>query len=144
MRAEIGCRCVFGLLVMALLAGCSVQYVADYDAQTRDETLRIARTVDYFWVVLLDTPKEQRKYEYFQSHYNGIEADIRALLMRNQIRTDNESTVKQLENLLGLWEEDKKLHKEKNTFSDFEARRHKKQFLRVFIAILKGEDAKDV
>ena len=131
-------------LLLGLLAGCTVKYVADYDASIKDETVEIAKKVDLFWGNLLETPANNRPYENFKTQYNEIETDIRGLLMKNQIRERNKPTIRQVENLLELWIEDRDIHKKENTFSDFLAKRHRKQFVRVFTAIAKGEKAKDI
>jgi hypothetical protein len=132
------------LLVFGMLSGCTVKYVAEYDSYIKEEIVQIAKKVDLFWGKLIDTPIEDRKYDAFKDQYNEIETDIRGLLIRNQIRTLNKLSTKQVSNLLDLWMEDKKNHKKSNTFTDFEAKRHRKQFVRVFIAIAKGEEAKNM
>lgn len=132
-------------LLFALLAsGCTVKYVAEYDAAIKDETVAIARKVDLFWGNLLDTPTDQRQYEKFKTLYNEIEADIRSLHMKNQIRPLNKLSTRQVRNALELWVEDKERHKREDGFSDFLAKRHRRQFVRVFTAIAKGEEVKDV
>ena len=129
-------------LILGMLSGCTVKYVADYDSSVKEETVQIAKKVDLFWGTLIDTPVNDRKYDAFKDQYNEIETGIRGLLIKNQIRELNKFSTKQVNNLLELWIEDKKIHKSSDTFSDFEAKRHRKQFVRVFIAIAKGEEAK--
>lgn len=133
---------LFMLLLAGLMSGCTIHYVADYDASVKDETLQIAKKVDLFWGKLLDTPAAQRPYSQFQAQYTEIETDIRGLLMKNQVRPLNDISTKQVSNLLELWIEDRDMHKKDDNFSDFLAQRHRKQFVRVFTAIAKGEDAK--
>jgi len=131
-------------LMMTLLSGCTVKYVADYDSSIKEETVTIAKKVDLFWGILLDTPSLERPYEKFKGKYNEIETDIRGLYMKNEIRELNKVSTKQVKNLLDLWIEDKNTHKDNNTFTNFEAKRHRKQFVRIFIAIAKGEEAKNI
>lgn len=135
---------VLALLFAVLVSGCTVKYVAEYDAAIKDETVAIAKKVDLFWGNLLDTPSDQRQYENFKILYNEIESDIRSLHMKNEIRPLNELSTKQVQNALELWIEDREMHKRENTFSDFLAKRHRQQFVRVFTAIAKGEDVKNM
>lgn len=135
----------FLLFFLALFAsGCMVRYVAEYDTEVKTEILRIAKEVDLFWGKLLDTPTNQRQYAKFRNDYNLIEADLRNLLMRNKIRPLNDESVEQSQIALDLWVDDKSTHKEKNSISDFIAERHREDFVRVFIAMAKGEEAKDI
>jgi hypothetical protein len=131
------------LISAVLLSGCTVKYVAEYDAAIKDEIVVIAKKVDLFWGTLLDTPEGERQYDNFKDKYNEIETDIRGLHMKNEIRALNKLSTKQVKILLELWIEDRELHKKENKFSDFSAKRHRKQFARVFIAIAKGEEAKN-
>jgi len=136
-------RSIFFLfLMLGMLSGCTVKYVAEYDSSIKEETVQIAKKVDLFWGKLIDTPVDDRKYDAFKDQYNEIETDIRGLLIKNQIRELNKVSTRQVNNLLDLWIEDKDIHKSSDTFSDFEAKRHRKQFVRVFIAIAKGEEVK--
>lgn len=146
MRHMILTRTLFVLLVFASLTicACTVHYVADYDASMKEEIVEVAKEVDQFWGALLDTDTSKRKYENYKTHYNEIESDIRGLVLKNDIRHLNRETTRQAQIALDLWCEDRRMHKEKDTFSDFEAKSHRKQYLRVFTAMAKGEEAKDV
>ncbi|MDH3973139.1 MAG: hypothetical protein OEV42_02560 [Deltaproteobacteria bacterium] len=133
---------VLAALFLVLLNGCTVKYVAEYDAGIKEEIVEIAKKVDIFWGELLDRDGDDRKYSSFKSAYNEIEADIRGLVMKNEIRPLNKASTKQVRIALDLWVEDRELHKKKDGFSDFQAKRHRKQFNRVFTAMAIGEDLK--
>lgn len=134
---------VLGLLMLALAAsGCTIRYVADYDAAAKAEILRVAKEVDLFWGRLLDTPEDKRQYTNFKDDYNRIESDLRNLVMRNEIRPLNKLSTKQSQIALDLWLDDKTTHKQKDTISDFIVKRHRQQFVRVFVAMARGEMAK--
>ncbi len=138
-------RLLIFLLIINLffMAGCTVKYVADYDAAIKGEIVQVAKKVDLFWGNLLDTKVEERKYEHYKDKYNEIETDIRGLVMKNEIRPLNKESTKQAKILLGLWMQDKKIHKESDTFTDFEAKQHRRQHVRVFTAMAKGEEIKN-
>lgn len=130
--------------LMLALAGCAPHFVADYDAASESEMLACARNVDRFWAVLLDTDPAERSYAAFKESYNGIEADLRVLVLRCEIRPRNTETLRQANLVLELWQDDKAHHKERNGVSDFLALRHRKQFYQAFAAMAKGEKAKDL
>lgn len=132
------------ILLLCFITSCSVTYVADYDVTIKNEIVQVAKKVDLFWGELIDTPIQDRKYQIFKKKYNEIETDLRSLVMMNEIRPLNKASTKQAENALKLWIEDKAIHKDNGGFSDFEAKRHRKQFVRVFIAMAKGEEAKNI
>jgi hypothetical protein len=135
---------VFLMTVLLGASGCAVRYIADYDASIKDEIIQVAKDVDRFWGSLLDVQASDRKYERYKEQYNEIEADIRSLVMKNEIRALNRESIKQANIALELWMEDRSLHKKNDGFSDFEAKRHRKQFNRVFTAMAKGEEGKDI
>jgi hypothetical protein len=139
---------VFSVFIILALCfagtGCTVKYVADYDANIKDEIIQISKKIDLFWGDLLDTPVGDRKYIKFKDKYNEIESDLRGLVTQNEIRALNRESTKQAENALDLWVQDRDLHKKNDSFTDFEAKQHRKQYNRVFIAMAKGEEAKNV
>ena len=121
-----------------------MHYVADYDASIKDEIIQVAKEVDLFWGRLLDVDASKRSYDKFKGQYNKIETDIRGLVMKNEIRPLNSESTKQAKIALELWIEDRNMHKQKNTISDFIAKRHRQQYMEVFTAMAKGEEAKNL
>lgn len=146
MKSLVYIKVMLILFMAAVLStgACTVRYVADYDASIKDEIVEVAKSVDVFWGALLDTDASKREYDKFKVQYNQIETNIRGLVMKNEIRALNQESTKQANIALDLWIEDRKIHKKNNSFSDFEARRHRKQYLRVFTAMAKGEEAKNI
>jgi hypothetical protein len=133
---------IFIITFSIIISGCAVKYVADYDASVQEEIIQIAKKVDLFWGALLDLENSKRVYEKFKDQYNQIETDIRGLVMKNEVRALNKESTKQSNIALDLWIEDRNIHKDNNTFSDFEAKKHRKQYIRVFTAMAKGESVK--
>lgn len=138
-------RCMaFGVVViLTAVAGCAYRYMAEYDPGVEEEIYAISRKVDIFFGRLLETPKEERKYQYFKNDYVEVEADLQLLLRRNEIRSLNGETVQQINIALELWLDDKAKHAGKDTVSDFIAKKHQEQYGRLFIAMVKGESAKN-
>lgn len=131
------------LFIILFTSGC-VKYAADYDATVLEEIIFVSKKVDMFFGSVLETPDNKRDYENFKSSYIAIEADLKSLLIRNEIREFNEETVKQIQIALELWQGDKAKHKEKDTIKNFIAKKHREQFARVFTAMAKAEVAKDI
>ena len=144
-RFKVGIPYVFIIgLICLTCSGCPVKYVADYDATMKEEIVQVSKKVDLFWGNMLDTPAGERIYAKYKDRYNEIETDLRGLVTENDIRPLNKESTKQAQNALDLWVQDKELHKKNDSFTDFEAQRHRKQFIRVFIAMAKGEEAKNM
>jgi hypothetical protein len=131
-------------IVLVVTAGCPFRFVADYDPAIVQEIFRISKKVDMFFGRILETPSVERTYDNFKDTYIEIEADLRTLLRRNEARPLNDSTIKQVNIALKLWLDDKSKHMDKNTVGDFTAKKHRKDFERVFVAMAKGEMAKDI
>lgn len=134
---------IFVFFTLVLMSGCTVKYVAEYDAAIKDEIVEVAKKVDLFWGKLKDTEKDKRTYDAFKDDYNAIEADIRALVLKNKIRALNEESTKQAGIALQLWTEDREKHKADNGFSDTRIKLHQSQFTRVFSSMARGEAAKE-
>lgn len=141
-KFKVGFVYLFFVVFLLVGTGCTVKYVAEYDASIREEIVQVSKKVDLFWGELLDTPINERKYAKFKDKYNEIETDIRGLVMRNEIRPLNKESTKQAKIALDLWIEDRELHR-KSSFTDFEANQHRKQFTRIFTAMAKGEEIKN-
>ena len=105
-------RPLFFLSLISLLASCShIQLVADYDATTYEETIRIGKSVDLFYATILDTKNEERVYDKYAAKYIEIEADIRSLVRRNAARELNQESKTISNNILGFWEKYRCNHK---------------------------------
>jgi hypothetical protein len=130
-------------LVLMTSTGCTLRYVAQYDPEVEEEIYVISKKVDIFFGKLLETSKDERTYQPFKNEYIEIEADLRLLLRRNEIRALNDETVAQIKTTLELWLDDKAKHAQKETVSDFIAKKHWEQYSRLFIAMIRGETAKD-
>jgi len=129
-------------LLLMLLSACSLNLISDYDEQSLQDMERIAKQVDMFYAKLLYTSSEQRDYQQFSSDYIHIEVELNALKTRQEIRELNELTLKQVLIAQNLWQQDMQRHKKNDGISDFIAKRHRQQFNRIFLAMIKGEQSK--
>jgi len=134
------------LLVLSLLliaaAGCSVKFVADYDAATFDEILKVGKGVDRFYGEMLEAPEAQRPYAKYSTKYVEIETDIRSLLLRNKARPLNSESITINETILNLWLKYKDNHQKTDTYRTGVARLDRNRFLRLFAAAADAESAK--
>lgn len=136
-----GIYTIFFLLIF-LHTACTVKYVAAFDENVRDQIYELAEKVDKFWGTLLEVPEEKREYHFFRDQYVEIESKLRSLLLKNEARPGNEESAEQSRILLELWIEDKEIHREENSFNDFLANRHRRQFTEVFTAMARAEEEK--
>jgi hypothetical protein len=134
---------IWMVVMLSTATGCTYRYVADYDPYVVEDVYAISKRVDVFYGKLIETPANGRAYLSFRDTYIDVEADLRLLLRRNETRPLNEETTKQINVTLNLWLDDKTKHEEKNTVSNFIAKKHREQFGRLFVAIVKGEIAKN-
>lgn len=123
---------------------CTLQLVADYDQSTLQQLELVAKKVDRLYVELSYTPEQQRTYQKVTSQYLDIEVSLEALKTRQQLRALNELTLKQVDITISLFRQDRELHKQRNTVSDFLLKRRRKQYNRLFISMIKGEEAKKI
>ena len=130
------------LLLLLLHTGCTVQYVAAFDENVRDQIYELAEEVDKFWGTMLEMPEGEREYEQFRDQYVDIETKLRSLLLKNEARPGNEESAEQSRILLELWIEDKEIHREQDSFNNFLANRHRRQFTEVFTAMARAEEEK--
>ncbi len=124
-----------------LLAGCPhLQLVAQYDATTFEETIRVGREVDLFYGRLLELPPDERHYAPFQDRYIEIDADLRALARRNAARALNSQSREISESILGFWGRYREKHKSRNRYDD--AAFDRDRFTRLFNAAAAAEEVK--
>jgi hypothetical protein len=137
-------RSVFrgGLVVAALLtAACApIRLVADYDATSVEETIRVGKRVDVFYGKVVELDTAARVYAPFANDYIEIEADIRSLVRRNTARPLNSESTQIAKTILGFWTQYHEKHKTKNRYLD--ARFDRRRFERLFDAALSAEVAK--
>lgn len=109
---------VFLLLMASFIAGCAVKWVADYDAVTFEEILKVGKSVDRFYGDLLEIKPAERVYAKFSDRYVGLETDIRSLVTRNQARALNTESIQISEIILKLLVKYKENHKSNDTYLD--------------------------
>lgn len=133
-----------GLLLAVGLGACTVKIVADYDASTFEEVLRVGKEVDRFYGMLLEAPQGERPYSKYSIQYVDIETDIRSLVTRNQARPLNKESTQISETILKFWGRYKDKHKANNGYSTGTANLDRNRFERLFKAAAAAEEAKNL
>lgn len=118
-------RSVLPMVCCALIlacAGCAVKLIADRDSTTEEHIFASAERVDLFYARLLDIAEDARPYAAFSTDYLTIEAHLRTLLLRNQVRQLNADSTKIAETIVNFWVKYKDMHKEQDTYTTGTAR----------------------
>ena len=152
MRNSMASKLPVGLAQLALflafalaLGGCPpVQFVADYDAATFEEILRVGKKVDRFYGDLLEKPETGRPYPDYANKYVEIETDIRSLWVRNQARPLNKESTRISEIILKQWVGHKAEHLQEDSYENGEAKLDRDRFSRLFAAAANAELAKNL
>ena len=133
------------LMLMGLLAlgGCTtIKLVADYDAATYEEILRVSKEVDKFYGLLLETPENSRSYKNYSVKYVELEASIRSMHVRNLSRPLNKESTKITKNILDVWIGHKDQHQAKDTYTSGNAKLDRKRLQYMFVQAATAEEAK--
>lgn len=134
---------IVSLVLLALLtqAGC-LHLITSYRAQVENEILAAAKAVDQFYGELLEEDEGKRPYARFKERYVQIETDLRALVLRNEVRPLNEDSTTIVRNLLTLWTQKKDSHRQTNAYGSGSARLDRNRFATMFKYALRAETEK--
>lgn len=130
------------LVVLGALSACSSQLISNRDPLSLNMIEQVAKDVDYMYTKMSYMPSNARNYKKFADYYLDIEVKLNALRNRQEARVMNEPTLKQVDIVLQLWRQERIKHKAQDSLSDFLLKRHKQQYQRLFIALIKAESAK--
>lgn len=127
-------RLLIAFLGSLLVLGSSacLQLIAPYDDQTVRDIFAAARTVDQFYGDLLEAPAGKRQYARFSERYVQIESDLRALVLRNEVRPLNEDSTGIARNILTLWRQKKERHMQTDTYQAGAAGLDRERFADLF------------
>lgn len=115
-----------------------IRLVADYQQASLDETLRLAKQVDLFYLTLLES--DVRPYAPYADRYMAIEAELGGLVHRERSRPLNSESVRISQTILDFWRAYKAKHRTANDYRD--ARFDRRRFERLFDAAVSAEAAK--
>ena len=97
------CSCVGAVVLVCLLAGCRVALISDYDATTDQWITELQQSIDAHLSTLesLNSVQDSSSIErcqpaQFADTYRNIDARLRSLILRNEVRAKNTLTVEQL------------------------------------------------
>jgi len=129
-------------ILISTLSGCALQMISSFDVKTEQQIMELAKQVDRFYTELQALPPEKRTFQFSKSIYLSIEVELAALHLRQQVRTLNDLTTKQVVIVQTLWQQDKSRHQQSDGISNFLVKRRKQQYQRLFLAMIRGEQAK--
>ncbi len=140
LRAARRCVAMVAVLMASVgMAACTpIRLVADYQQASLDETLRLSKQVDLFYLALLEST--ERPYAPYAERYIAIEAEMGGWVRRERARPLNSESVRISEITLGFWRAYKEKHRAANAYRD--ARFDRRRFERLFDAAVSAEAAK--
>lgn len=130
------------LITAVWLSGCAMTFISDFDQASLDQMQLVNKKIDRFFIELQYAEVDERKYDGFRQAYVDIDVELNALKTMQAVRPMNDLTVKQVDILLELWQQERQNHKSKDGISDFLIKRHRSQYNRLLLAMIKGEKAK--
>jgi len=129
-------------LIALIPAGRSIQVVAHYNDQSVQQAAQISRNIDQFFTRLLHQPCEQRIYRHAHHSYLDIDLALTAFKRHQELRPLNDLSLRQSEQALELWQQDRLQHQNNNGISDFIIQRHRTHYKKLMHALIQGEHAK--
>lgn len=133
------------VLSISILNSCRVTLVPNYDAGIAAQIDNTSKTVDKFYLMMLETTSVQdggRAFNKYAEKYVDIEVELNSLLTKNKIRPLNENSTRICEITLELWIKRKVEHKTKDSLSDALIKLNRKDFSDLFYAMQVAEKAK--
>lgn len=134
-------------LVLLAINGCRVTFVPAYNTQVATQIDETAKTVDKFYLSMLETTTVEdstRSYTFFINQYVSIEAELNSLFIKNKIRPLNQNSTRICEITLQLWQKYKEEHKKKNKLSNGLIKLNQKTFSDLFYAMQVAESGKKI
>lgn len=139
------------MLIVALLltvgGGCKVTFVPNYDSGIAAQIDQVAKSIDKFYLTMLETTKNEsngRAFDKFAQEYVAIEVELNSLLNKNKVKPLNEHSVRICEITVSLWIKYKEEHKTDNELEDGLIKLNRKTFSDVLYAMQVAEQAKKI
>ena len=130
------------LISLILISSCAVKMVADYDQNTINQVIEISKMIDLFYIRLYEADSSGSDYENFHENYIYIEAEINSLIFLQKVRSYNDYSLKNAENLLTNWLEIKEYHKKNGSYNITVAEEDKEILQSQLLELVKKEQIK--
>ncbi len=130
-------------LVLINFSGCAVvKLLAEKDEKMYDETLKVGKEIDIFYVKLLEKEQSKRNFQRYSEQYGEIETELRSIYTKNKSKSLNGESIKISKSILGLWVKYKAKHQLDNQYTNGNAKLDKNRFVRLFASALNAESSK--
>lgn len=134
-----GALLVAAAIAVVAMACAPIRLVADYDATSLEETLRLGKRVDLFYGKLLAVDAAARTYDKFAEQYLDIEVDLGSHARRQMARPRNTESQKIAGDIRDFWVEYAADHRKNNSYPDGKATFDRRRFTRLFDAAASAE-----
>lgn len=134
-------------LAVVAIQSCKVTLVPPYDAEIATQMDDTAKTVDKFYLSMLETTfaaNDGRAFTNFSAQYVDVEVELNSLLSKNKIRPLNEHSTRICEIALQLWQKYKEEHKTDNTLTDGLIKLNQMTLADLFLAMQVAERGKNI
>ena len=133
--------CFLSILPMS---SCRVQLLPSHDAALQEEITSLAKTVDKFYLHMMESDSAGRSFTSNVGDYIDIEAELRSILNKNRIKPLNQNAIRINEITLETWIKEKEKHRAANTLSKGIIKLNAMTFRDFFYAMLVAEQAKKI
>ena len=121
-----------------------VQLIPNRDEAVITQTLQIAKSIDSFYLNLMNTDSSDLAYANFSDSYQAIELELRSLWLQSEAKPLNSESARISKTVLDLWVKYKEQHRKNNTYNLHLAPIHRDRFHELFVAFLNAEKAKTI
>jgi len=141
-----GAMFLFTLSLLAVLgtSSCRVQLLPSHDFALQEEITTLAKTVDRFYLQMLESDSTGRSFSANVSEYIHIETELRSILNKNRIKPLNQNAVEINEITLKTWIKEKEKHRTAQILSPGLIKLNSMTFQDFFYAMLVAEEAKKI
>jgi hypothetical protein len=132
---------------MVALQSCKITLVPSYDPKIATQIDQTAKTVDKFYLSMLETTtaaNNGRAFSKFTSQYVDIEVELNVLLNKNKVRPLNTHSTRICEITLQLWYKYKEEHRADNTLNDGLIKLNRMALANLFLAMQVAEKGKNI
>jgi hypothetical protein len=135
---------VFVVVGILSFTSCRVRLIPNRDEAMISQALQVAKSIDLFYLNLIDADSSVLAYANFSDSYQSIELELRSLWLQSEAKPLNSEVARISRIILDLWVKYKEQHQKNNTYNLHLAPIHRDRFHELFVAFLNAEKAKTI